>query len=127
MIKKKLVKENNIYNKQKKKKAICDINNLNLLKYMPGEEKFQGISKINRFNILFVDLQVLFTIVTIICVVWYLFDPKVWHVLQFVLGITLFIIGYNNKVIYNKPKFSWVYYIVGMVLIIFDILLLLGV
>lgn len=98
-----------------------------LLKELPGEEKFQGISKINRFNILFVDLQIVFTIVTVICLVWYLFNPKVWHVLQFVLGITMFIIGYNNKIIYNRPKFAWVYYIIGAILIIFDVLLLLGV
>lgn len=98
-----------------------------LLKEMPGEEKFQGISKINRFNILFVDLQIIFTIVTVICLIWYLFNAKVWHVLQFVLGITMFIIGYNNQTIYNRPRFAWVYYIVGAVLIIFDILLLLGV
>lgn len=103
------------------------INNSKLLKELPGEKKFQGISKINRFNILFVDLQIIFTIVTVICLVWYLFNPKVWHVLQIVLGITMFIIGYNNRIIYNRPKFAWVYYIIGAILIIFDILLLLGV
>ena len=97
------------------------------LKELPGEEKFQGISQINRFNILFVDLQIIFTIVTVICLIWYFFNPKVWHVLQFVLGLTMFIIGYNNKIIYNRPRFAWVYYVIGVILIVFDILLLLGV
>ena len=96
--------------KKNKKKSTNVVKKTNLLKEMPGEEKYQGISPINRFNILFVDLQIIFTIVTIICVIWYLFNSKVWHVLQFVLGITMFIIGYNNKIIYNKPKFVWVYY-----------------
>ena len=86
-----------------------------------------GISKINRFNILFVDLQVIFTILTVIVLIWYLFDKSAWHFLQIILGITMIIIGYNNKIIYNRPKFAWVYYITGAVLIIFDILLLLGV
>ena len=86
-----------------------------------------GISKINRFNILFVDLQVIFTILTVIMLVWYLFDKSAWHFLQIVLGITMIIIGYNNKIVYGRPKFAWVYYITGAVLIIFDILLLLGV
>lgn len=87
----------------------------------------QEISKINRFNILFADLQVVFTILTIVCIVWYFFNTKVWHVLQFVLGITLIVIGYNNKIIYNRPKFAYVYYVIGILLIIFEILLLLGV
>lgn len=86
-----------------------------------------GISKINRFNILFVDLQVIFTILTVIVLIWYLFDKSAWHFLQITLGITMIIIGYNNKIIYNRPKFAWVYYITGAILIIFDILLLLGV
>ena len=86
-----------------------------------------GISKINRFNILFVDLQVIFTVLTVIVLIWYLFDKSAWHFLQIILGITMIIIGYNNKIIYNRPKFAWVYYITGVVLIIFDILLLLGV
>ena len=86
-----------------------------------------GISKINRVNILFVDLQVIFTVLTVIVLIWYLFDKSAWHFLQIILGITMIIIGYNNKIIYNRPKFAWVYYITGAVLIIFDILLLLGV
>ena len=85
------------------------------------------VSKINRFNILFVDLQVIFTILTVIVLIWYLFDKSAWHFLQIILGITMIIIGYNNKIIYNRPKFAWVYYITGAVLIVFDILLLLGV
>ena len=139
MSKKKLIEEEKIIEKKRdnvekikkefsKRKSTKTVDKgSKLLKEMPGEDKFQGISKINRFNILFVDLQIVFTVITLICLVWYLFNPKVWHVLQFVLGITMFIIGYNNKIIYNRPKFAWVYYIIGAILIIFDILLLLGV
>ena len=90
-------------------------------------DKNNGISQINRFNILFVDLQVIFTVLTVVVLIWYLFDKSAWHFLQIILGITMIIIGYNNKIIYNRPKFAWVYYITGAVLIIFDILLLLGV
>ena len=87
----------------------------------------KGISKINRFNILFADLQVIFSILSVIMLIWYLFDSKVWHILQIVLGVTMIIIGYNNKIIYNRPKFAWVYYIVGAILIVVDILIILGV
>lgn len=85
-----------------------------------------SISPINRFNILFVDLQILFTVITIICLIWYFFNSKVWYILQIVLGITLIIIGYNNKIIYNRGKFRYVYYVIGVALIVFDILLMLG-
>lgn len=95
-----------------------------LLEEMPGEEKYQGISPINRFNILFADLQFIFTIFTLICFVWYLFNDKVWDVLQFVLAITLFIIGYNNKIIYNKPKKAYFYYACGAIILVLEILTL---
>ena len=91
------------------------------------DKKNNGISPINRFNILFVDLQVIFTILTVILLIWYIFDDSAWHILQFVFGITMVIIGYNNKVVYNRPKFAWVYYICGAILIIFEILVLVGV
>ena len=108
---------------KKKKTRIVQDKNSN----KEDNRKFQEISRINRFNILFVDLQVFFTVLTIVCVIWYFFNAKVWHVLQFVLGITLIVIGYNNKIIYNRPKFAYVYYVIGILLIIFEILLLLGV
>ena len=91
------------------------------------KSKANGFSKINRFNILFADLQAIFSILSVIMLIWYLFDNKVWHILQIVLGITMIIIGYNNKIIYNRLKFAWVYYIVGIILILIDILMIFGV
>ena len=119
--------KNEEINKKSTKTVDKKLKESKLLRELPGETKFQGISKINRFNILFVDLQVIFTVLTVIVLIWYLFDKSAWHFLQIILGITMIIIGYNNKIIYNRPKFAWVYYITGTVLIIFDILLLLGV
>ena len=87
-------------------------------------DKNNGISQINRFNILFIDLQVIFTILTVIMLVWYIFDDSAWHFLQIIFGITMLIIGYNNKVVYNKPKMSWVYYICGAIMIIVEITVL---
>ena len=112
---------------KKSEKEIKKISKRSNSKKNINNNKNKGISKINRFNILFVDLQIVFTVLTIICLVWYFFDKRVWHVLQFVLGFTMFIIGYNNKIIYDRPKMSYVYYVIGAILIIFDILLLLGV
>lgn len=93
-------------------------------KVVDKTKKNNGISKINRFNILFVDLQVIFTILTIIMLVWYAFDNSAWHFLQIIFGITLLIIGYNNKIVYDRPKFAWVYYICGSIMIIVDIITL---
>lgn len=112
-MKKKVIKEKDTKTKVKKAK---------LLDEMPGEEKYQGISPINRFNILFVDLQFIFSVFTLICFVWYLFNNKVWDVLQFTLAITLFIIGYNGKNIYNKPKKAYLYYICGGIILVLEIL-----
>ena len=122
MAKKKNTKE--VTNKKNNEKKV----KTSLLQEMPGEEKYQGVSPINRFNILFADLQFIFTIFTLVCFVWYLFNDKVWDVLQFVLGATLIIIGVNNKVIYNKPKKSYFYYACGALILIIEIVsLILGV
>jgi len=122
-IKKEMKKKNTSKNKEKNV-----LKKTSLLQEMPGEEKYNGISPINRFNILFADLQFVFTIFTLVCFVWYLFNDKVWDVLQFVLGITMIIIGYNNRIIYNKPKKAYFYYVCGALIIIIEIVsLILGV
>lgn len=118
---KKKVEEKEVKTKKK-------VNGAKLLDDMPGEEKYQGVSPINRFNILFADLQFIFTIFTLVCFIWYLVNDKVWDILQFVLAITLFIIGYNSKNIYDKPKKAYVYYICGGIILVLEILsLVLGV
>lgn len=118
---KKKVDEPEVRSKEKIKSA-------KLLAEMPGEEKYQGVSPINRFNILFADLQFIFTIFTLVCFIWYLFNDKVWDVLQFVLAITLVIIGYNNKIIYDKPKKAYLYFVCGGIILLLEILsLILGV
>lgn len=131
MAKKKNIKEETKERKKSNNKQSTkpvEKNNSTLLKEMPGEEKYQGVSQINRFNILFADLQFIFTVFTLICFVWYLFNDKVWDVLQFVLGITMIIIGYNNKIIYNKPKKAYFYYICGALILVIEVVsLILGV
>lgn len=131
MAKKKNIKEETKERKKSNNKQSTkpvEKNNSTLLKEMPGEEKYQGVSQINRFNILFADLQFIFTVFTLVCFVWYLFNDKVWDVLQFVLGITMIIIGYNNKIIYNKPKKAYFYYICGALILVIEVVsLILGV
>ena len=112
---------------RKKSEAVKKVKKATKKSTKTVEKTNSRISKINRFNILFVDLQVVFTILTVIMLIWYLFDKSAWHFLQIVLGITMLIIGYNNKIVYNRPKFAWVYYITGAILIIFDILMIIGV
>lgn len=90
-------------------------------------EKVVKISPINRFNILFVDLQILFTVSTVCCFVWYLFSNKALPFLQASLGVCMIVSGYNNKIIYNKEKMMYVYIVLGIVLLILDLLMILGV
>ena len=119
-------KKNN-KNNTSKSKSTKVVEKTSLLKEMPGEEKYDGVSPINRFNILSAYLQLIFTIFTLVCFVWYLFNEKVWDVLQFVLAITMIIIGYNNKVIYNNSKKAKLYYIGGGLILILEIIsLILG-
>lgn len=114
--------------KKKNNKTSDRLKKTGLMKELPGEKKYNGISKINRFNILFVSLQMIFVIFTIICLIWSLFNNKVYDILQFVMAATLFICGYNYKVVYGKPQVSYIFYIVGMIILVVEILaLILGV
>ncbi len=124
MAKKKAVED--VKTTKKKSKKVEE--KISLLKELPGEEKYTGVSPINRFNILFADLQFIFTILTLVFFIWYIFDSRMWDTLQFILGITLLVIGYNNKIIYDKPRKATFYFICGAIILILEILsLILGV
>ncbi len=93
---------------------------------MEKNKKNKG-SVINKFNILFVDLQIVMTILTIIVFVLFLFNSGLKMFLQLSLGVTLLVMAYNNQRIYKRKSATIMYIIVGSTLLILDLLLLLGI
>ena len=80
--------------------------------------------KITRFNIVFINLQLLFTFLTIGLFIWYLFDTSMMSIFQGCLGVTLLIMAYNNHIIYRKKAMTITYLVVGIVLLVLDLVLL---
>lgn len=83
------------------------------------------INTINKFNILFVDIQIIFTILTVILFVIYLFNRSWLSYLQLSLGITLLVMAYNNHRIYKRAGTTILYAVVGVLLLVLDLLRLL--
>lgn len=83
--------------------------------------------KINEFNILGVNVQLLITIGVIVFALIYLFTEKFLFVLEILMGIDLLVMSYNNHKIYHKRKLTIIYMIFAIVLFIFAILSILGV
>lgn len=76
----------------------------------------------NRFNMFFVNLQVVFTILTVIIFVIFLLKPSVSNYLQFSLGSSLIVMSYNNYVIYKTEKMTFIYLVVGIILLVLSFL-----
>lgn len=91
---------------------------------MAKEEK---ISTIHRFNIVFINIQLILTIVTVVLGIWLLFRASLMPVFQLFLGIDLLVMAYNNQIIYHRKKATILYVVIGILLLVFDLLLVLGV
>lgn len=81
---------------------------------------------ITRFNIAFINLQLLFTFLTIGLFIWYIIDSSMIYVFQLFLGITLLVMAYNNQIIYRRKIATIAYSVVGVVLLILDLIMYLG-
>lgn len=84
-------------------------------------------NKINRCNIVLVNMQIILTIASVVAFVMYLFNKNMWYILQFTLGITLLFLAFMNYKVYEKKNYSFLYLGVGIILIVFNILSLVGV
>ncbi len=91
------------------------------------KESNKSASIINRFNILFVDFQIVMTILTLIVFVLFIFNTRLFNYLQLSLGVTLLVMAYNNQIIYKRVGATILYGIIGFMLLIFLFLGLLGV
>lgn len=81
---------------------------------------------ITRFNIVFINLQLLFTFLTIGLFIWYIIDSSMIYLFQLFLGITLLVMAYNNQIIYRRRLATIAYSIVGVVLLILDLIMYFG-
>ncbi len=80
--------------------------------------------KITRFNILFINLQLLFTFLTLGLFIWYIISPKMMPIFQGCLGITLLIMAYNNHIIYRRKAMTITYLVIGIILLVLDLVML---
>lgn len=81
---------------------------------------------ITRFNIVFINLQLLFTFLTIGLFIWYIIDSSMIYLFQLFLGITLLVMAYNNQIIYRRRLATIAYSIVGVGLLILDLIMYFG-
>lgn len=76
------------------------------------------ISVINRFNIVFVDIQVIFTILVLIFGILYLFNSKMAIYFRGFLILDLLMMAFNNYKIYKRVNMTIVYLLVAIGLFI---------
>ena len=84
-------------------------------------------SKINEFNILFVNLQFILTITVFIFFILSFFYSSMFCWLELFLGLSLLMMAYNNQLIYKRKRATIVYFVFGILVLLLDILMFLGV
>lgn len=83
--------------------------------------------KVTRFNIIFINIQLFLTFFTLGLFIWYTVDHDMIYIFQLFLGLTLLVMAYNNQIIYRRKKATILYAIVGIILLILDLIMYLGV
>mgnify|MGYP006916049641 CR=1 FL=1 len=85
-------------------------------------------TKINEFNILGVNIQIVLTIIVVIFGLLYLIvGSKFRNLFYLFIGLDLIIMGYNNIKVFKKQGLTIVYFASGIALIIYTILAMIGV
>ena len=91
---------------------------------MKKEEKNKKTKKNNenkqltKVDILFVDIQVVVTILTIIIAILFMFDKASFKLFELSLGVNLLLIAFNNHKIYKRSRLTWLYAIVGIIILV---------
>jgi hypothetical protein len=80
-------------------------------------------SKINRFNILWVNIQVIMTVlVLILLILAFAINKKYLFPMEICMGLDLLVMAYNNHLIYRRRNTTILYIIVGIAVLIYAIL-----
>ena len=72
-------------------------------------------------NSILINLQVVCTVVAIILFIIFIFKREVWIYLGLLLGFSLFLMAYNNYVIYKKKYMTIIFTIMGLSLVVYSI------
>jgi uncharacterized membrane protein len=83
--------------------------------------------KINDYNILYINLQLISTLASVILLVVSIFKKVVFPYFFLSIGITLLSIGLSNKYVYMKEDMVKNNFISGILIIIFSLLKIFGV
>ena len=74
-----------------------------------------NISPINRFNIVFVNIQIILTILVLVFLILSLVaDKKYFLGMEIFVGLDLLIMGLNNHLIYKRKNITIMYVLIIM-------------
>ena len=71
-------------------------------------------SPVNRFSILFVDLQMVLTLLVVVFFIIGFFNQKFLIATEICLGLDLFMMAYNNYLIYRRRNMTIIYIVIGV-------------
>ena len=82
--------------------------------------------KINDYNILYINLQLITTLTSVILLVVSIFKKVVFPYFFLSIGLTLISIGLSNKYVYMKDDMVKSNFISGILVIVFSLLKIFG-
>ena len=94
---------------------------------MKKDNKANNKIKINDYNILYINLQLITTLISVILLIVSIFKKAVFPYFFLSIGLTLISIGLSNKYVYMKEDMVKSNFISGMLVIIFSLLKIFGV
>ena len=96
-------------------------------KDIKDKDKNEVKVKINEYNILYINLQLLLTITSIILLIVSIFNSSFFKYFFLSTGFTLISIGLSNKYVYMKEDMVKNNFISGILVIVFSLLKIFGV
>ena len=94
---------------------------------MKKDNKTNNKIKINDYNILYINLQLITTLTSVILLIVSIFKKAVFPYFFLSIGLTLISIGLSNKYVYMKEDMVKSNFISGVLVIIFSLLKIFGV
>ena len=87
------------------------------------KEKDNKISPINRFNIVFVNIQIILTILVLVFLILsFAVNKKYFLGMEIFVGLDLLTMGLNNHLIYKRKNTTIMYVLIGIAVLIYAIL-----
>ena len=83
--------------------------------------------KINEYNVLYINLQLITTITSVILLIVSIFNSSIFKYFFLSIGFTLISIGLSNKYVYMKEDMVKSNFISGILVMIFSLLKIFGV